>query len=573
MSHQDLFPIVRHPESDVDPLTVEHASSGPLGPAPLTTIITSPLDLDATLPKVRRMTHPQYLPVEMPEPVSLPSSVQLADITLPKQNSAHTRRQSRRTLGRGLALVLYDALMLNAAFYLAYAVRFIFLQGVTFAGATFFVEADLGALVAFQVALVLGMLLMLGARGMYRLRVTGAFWQQGSLLFVASTACFAFFSVYEFFFRATQYELVKDTRAIVVFTWIAAMIVPFVGRLLLALGVTTVYRLGFARTRLLVVGAGRTGKVVMQHFAALPALAFQVMGFLDDGQAGATDFGRFKLLGTLDACERVLRTLRIGEVIIALSSESRQQINQVIQVCEALSVPFRLVPDIHNLSLARVDLETVEDIPMLSIRRAAMEGWQRGIKRLVDIVGASLILLLGAPIWLLIALLIRLDSAGPIIFKQQRVGLRGMLFTSYKFRSMFVGAEAQRAALRPSNHSGRGLFKLKDDPRCTRVGKRLRRMSMDEIPQLWNVLRGEMSLVGPRPPLPDEVARYEDWELRRLEMPPGLTGLWQVRGRSDIGFEEMVLMDLYYLENWSLRLDFEILLKTIPAVIFRRGAY
>lgn len=526
-----------------------------------------------------RVTAPQRS-FPPPDAASLPdddedfvSSVRAALHLVAPGRSVAAEQRERRGRWRTAALVLYDALMVNIGFLIAYYLRFVVFGGVIFAGSGVYVQAALGDLLAYQAALTLGMTLLLALRGMYRLRATRTLLQQGSILFVASTTCFASFSIYDYLFRTTQYELVKDTRAIVVFTWVAAMVVPFAGRLALVLGVALLHRVGLLRTRLLVIGGGRAAKVVMQHFAALPGLGFRVLGFIPDTASGTDDFGRFRVLGELADCARVLRGYRVGEVIIALPAPARGQLAHAIAACEEAGIPFHLVPDIHNLSLARVDLEAFEGIPMLRVRRGAVLGWQFACKRALDCLLAAAALVVGLPLWLLLALIIRLDSPGPILYRQQRIGRFGVPFTSLKFRSMVVGAEAQQADLAAANTAGRGLFKLKRDPRCTRVGRWLRRMSLDEVPQLWNVLRGEMALVGPRPPLPEEVARYEDWERRRLAMPPGLTGLWQVRGRSDIGFDEMVLMDIFYIENWSFRLDVEILLKTVPVVLFSRGAY
>jgi lipopolysaccharide/colanic/teichoic acid biosynthesis glycosyltransferase len=174
---------------------------------------------------------------------------------------------------------------------------------------------------------------------------------------------------------------------------------------------------------------------------------------------------------------------------------------------------------------------------------------------------------------LVVALLVRLESSGPIVYKQTRVGKAGRLFTLYKFRSMRVGAEQELEQLLPFNEQRGPIFKKRDDPRLTRAGRLIRRASLDELPQLFNVLKGDMSLVGPRPPLPSEVAQYEDWHRRRLQVAPGLTGLWQVSGRSGLNFEEMVVFDLAYIQNWSLGLDLSILLRTVPAVIAGRGAF
>jgi exopolysaccharide biosynthesis polyprenyl glycosylphosphotransferase len=571
MQQSDLLPM---DEFVLDGDLADFLPASEQGEPLITTVIHTPIRADASLSGFGGdVIRPALTPLPVPTADAFPTIPMLAALPAPTLRACNARQQALRRFSRILFLVLYDAACITLAFYIAYFLRFAALRGVTFVGSTSFVSASLADLTAYQFALVASMLSILAVRGMYRWRATEALLQQASLLFVASTACFAAFSVYDFFFRATQYELVKDTRAIVVFTWLAAMMIPFGGRLVLAVGMHIAYRLGFARTRLLVIGSGQTGKIVLQHLAALPGLGFQVMGFIHEKPQDAPgDFGRFKMLGTLDACERVIRAYRIGEVVIALPNAQHAQIAAAIEICEQNGVLFRLVPDIHDLSLTRVHLEAVQGMPMLSVRRAAA-GWKHGLKRLSDLIIAALVLVIGLPLWLALALLIRVDSPGPIIYRQTRVGLRGRTFTSYKFRSMHVDADAHRADLQAENMAGRGLFKLKHDPRCTRIGRWLRRMSLDEIPQLWNVMRGEMALVGPRPPLPEEVARYQEWEKRRLDIAPGLTGLWQVRGRSDISFDEMVLMDLYYLENWSLSLDCEILLKTLPVVIFRRGAY
>jgi exopolysaccharide biosynthesis polyprenyl glycosylphosphotransferase len=244
-----------------------------------------------------------------------------------------------------------------------------------------------------------------------------------------------------------------------------------------------------------------------------------------------------------------------------------------VKLCERLGASFKLIPDLHELSLSRIDMESIEGIPLLSIKQNSLNRWQQAITRLVDMSISLLILALGIPLWVCIAIAIRMDSPGPVIYKQTRIGLNGKPFKVYKFRSMYQNADQILANLMRYNEAQGPLFKMRDDPRITPVGKFLRRTSFDEFPQLINVLRGEMSLVGPRPPLPQEVAQYEDWQKGRLTIMPGLTGLWQVRGRSDLSFDEGVLMDLYYISNWSLRLYFQILLRTIPAVLRRRGAY
>jgi lipopolysaccharide/colanic/teichoic acid biosynthesis glycosyltransferase len=195
------------------------------------------------------------------------------------------------------------------------------------------------------------------------------------------------------------------------------------------------------------------------------------------------------------------------------------------------------------------------------------------VKRAIDLAGSTLLLAGLAPLFLVVSVLIKSSSRGPVYFRQVRLGKGGAPFVCYKFRSMRDGADREQSELERMNEADGPIFKIRHDPRLTRVGSFLRRTSIDELPQLWNILRGEMSLVGPRPPIPEEVARYEDWHRRRLEVVPGLTGLWQVSGRSELSFDEMVMFDLYYIENWSLALDVHILARTIPAVVGTSGAF
>jgi exopolysaccharide biosynthesis polyprenyl glycosylphosphotransferase len=250
-----------------------------------------------------------------------------------------------------------------------------------------------------------------------------------------------------------------------------------------------------------------------------------------------------------------------------------RKILRIVNECARSEIRARIVPDLFQMSVRRLDMDNLNGLPLLSVQEPRISTAGQIAKRVLDIIGAAVVLILTAPFMALAALAIRLDSPGPILFRQERVGRGESRFTLYKFRTMYKDAEEQLETLKAHNEASGPLFKMKNDPRITRVGRILRRTSVDELPQLYNVLKGEMSLVGPRPPLPREVEQYQDWHRRRLAVAPGITGLWQVSGRSDLTFDEMVLLDLYYIENWSLFLDFKILLRTIPQVIFARGAY
>jgi exopolysaccharide biosynthesis polyprenyl glycosylphosphotransferase len=298
------------------------------------------------------------------------------------------------------------------------------------------------------------------------------------------------------------------------------------------------------------------------------------VGFVDDKpERGNKDLGRFKGLGSTDQIPQITRDHGVDVVIITLPWLYYRKILGILGQCERLKVSIRIVPDLFQLSLSQVDIDDLNGIPLIWTKSVSIKGWNLAVKRVMDVLFSSVALVVLSPLMLLIAALVRLDSPGPVIFKQTRIGRGARPFTVYKFRTMREGAELEQESLRNLNEAQGPLFKIKEDPRRTMLGRFLRRRSLDELPQLYNVLRGEMSVVGPRPQLPYEVEQYQEWHKKRLETWPGLTGLWQVSGRSDLTFDDMVLPDIYYIENWSLLLDLRIALKTIPTLILGTGAY
>ena len=475
--------------------------------------------------------------------------------------------------------VMIDALLLYAAFHLAYSLRYtvllknpIFLKlrenvlgtnairGSDFTSFKDFLPWELG--------IMAGAILLFILRGLYAMDLAGNLFTQIRTIVTSLTIGLAILMAYYFFFASPL-----PSRLLIPFVWLAAVGILCLGRLVLANLMGVLHRLGLGERRLLVVGSGRLSKMIMQHIAAESHLGFSIVGFLHDMHEPAGDFGRFPMLGTLEDLALVIRSMQVDEVIIALPSELHLQTIRAVRLCERLGASFKLVPELYELSLSRIDMEAIEGIPLLGIKQKPLNTMQRGIMRVTDIIGAVLLLLLGSPIWLCFALIIKITSPGEAIFSQPRVGQSGRVFKCYKFRTMLKNAEQMLPTLLAQNEAQGPLFKMKDDPRVTAIGRFLRKSSLDEIPQLFNVIQGEMSLVGPRPPLPREVAQYEDWQKGRLAMKPGMTGLWQVRGRSNLTFDEGVLMDLYYIENWSLRLYYHILMRTIPSVLFGRGAY
>jgi exopolysaccharide biosynthesis polyprenyl glycosylphosphotransferase len=331
---------------------------------------------------------------------------------------------------------------------------------------------------------------------------------------------------------------------------------------------------GIGISRVIIVGAGEVGRTVMRTVVARPELGYRAIGFVDDDpQKAQTDIGPFKALGPLNNLPRLIEEEAVDDVIVTLPWMYHRKIMSVVRECARREVSAQIVPDLFQMSLSQVDVDDLGGVPLIGVREVGFGRSELLLKRGMDVLGALVGMVLGAPFLALIGLAIRLDSPGPIVFHQTRVGMGGKLFEIYKFRSMREGAEEELEKLRKMNEADGPLFKMRDDPRMTRMGRFLRRTSLDELPQLWNVLRGEMSLVGPRPPLLAEVSRYVEWHKKRLEVRPGMTGLGQVSGRSLLSFDEMVLLDIYYIENWSLWLDFKILLRTIPRVLFGDGAY
>ncbi len=325
----------------------------------------------------------------------------------------------------------------------------------------------------------------------------------------------------------------------------------------------------------LIIGAGEVGRAVMRGIVARPDLGYRITGYLDDDpERGSVDLGRLRGLGSLDGLRATLIDNKIDLAIITLPWMAHDKIQEIVAECEHHHVQARVVPDLFQLNMSQVRVETLAGIPLLGFAgEPTLSRLKRLAKRVMDI----LLVLIALPFILIPALIIGLmivtDSPGPILFLHRRVGENGCEFDMFKFRSMHLDADKRHYDLVRQTNSDPRHFKMKDDPRVTRVGKWLRRMSIDEWPNLINVLRGEMSLVGPRAPTRSEVALYEPWQRQRLNTLPGVTGLWQVSGRSDVPFEEMCLLDIYYIENWSIALDVQIILRTLPHMLFGTGAY
>jgi exopolysaccharide biosynthesis polyprenyl glycosylphosphotransferase len=334
---------------------------------------------------------------------------------------------------------------------------------------------------------------------------------------------------------------------------------------------------GYNFRNILLVGSGQSAERIIDLIELHKIWGLRIVGIIqpENGPLKEEVKGHV-ILGTLDDIVDVCKTIQIDEVIFSTTHEDcRFDIEHYILLLAELGITARTALNTFYRLRSRTELSMFHnELPMMTFKPASFTEEQLFLKRCIDIAGGVvgvLLLLLLAPF---IALAIRLESPGPIFFGQTRVGENGRRFTCWKFRSMYIDAEERKKELLHLNEMGGAIFKIRDDPRVTRVGKFLRKTSLDELPQFWNVLRGEMSLVGTRPPTPDEVEKYENWQRRRISIKPGLTGLWQVSGRNSINdFNEVVRLDLKYIDSWSLSLDFKLLLKTLKVVFFREGAH
>lgn len=332
---------------------------------------------------------------------------------------------------------------------------------------------------------------------------------------------------------------------------------------------------GIGVQRTLVVGAGDVGMAVLRTMIARRELGYAPVGYVDDDpEQASVDLGRVLGLGGLTNLSKTILNYAVDAVVITLPWSQHDRILDLVQICRRAGVEVRVVPDLFQLNLRQVQIENLDGIPLLGVNGdAVLQGHQRLLKRALDIV----IMLLFSPLLLvifpLVGLAIWLEGKGPVLYTQKRIGLNGKAFDLYKFRSMIPNADDLRAQLVKDSGEDPRHPKIKNDPRITRVGRFIRATSLDELPNLINVIRGQMSLVGPRPPTPDEVELYQPWHRQRLQTLPGLTGLWQVNGRSDVPFDEMCLLDIYYIENWSVGLDAQILMMTVPRILLRHGAY
>lgn len=441
-------------------------------------------------------------------------------------------------------------------------------------------------------------LLMIRYYDLYRLRGEFSFVEDAVRLFKSTAIGSLLIVAAAFLYRGGfEYRAFSYARSVFLLDFLLALAGIVLVRLLVRSAQTVARGRGINLIPTLVVGRGAEAALCIKEMRERPALGYRVIGVVEATQTnrlhkgsetdlskGAIFFEGVPVVADLKQLPEAIRDAGANEVIIADTSVDGDALFEVMMRCgRRRGVEFRIAPNLFNCLPRKTEIDQIGALPMITLFREPLSNSARLLKRSSDLAIAALTLLLAAPIWLLIALLIKLDSRGPVFYLQERVGMDGRMFLCYKFRTMHPGADSkvhrdyQKQFIAGSaeanlGNGGQPVYKFQSDARITRVGRWLRRASLDEVPQLFNVLRGDMSVVGPRPPIPYEVEDYELWHRKRLDMKPGLTGLWQVSGRNRIPFEEMVKLDLYYIENWSLLLDLKIIMRT-ALVIIRGDGY
>lgn len=391
--------------------------------------------------------------------------------------------------------------------------------------------------------------------GMYTIRGVRRAVDEISSIFMACSTGILLVIVSIFF----QRELFAS-RFVVLMGWVLAVVFVVIERAVVRGVQAAILRRGIGAHYLIVIGRNGTASDIVSYLRAHPSLGYRVTERYDEVNQHL-----------FDTLTQLMQTTRIDEVILADTGTPKDQVMLLNEFCNERHLVFRYAADLLEAQ-TNIDIQTLAGIPVIEIKRTKLDGWGKILKRGFDILGAVVLLVLFSPAFLVVALCIKLDSEGPIIIRLQRVGEGGRIFTLFKFRSMVKNAQAMKEQLMEKNERDGPLFKMKNDPRVTRVGKFIRKTSLDELPQFVNVFLGSMSLVGPRPHEPAEVARYDTMQRRLLTIKPGVTGMAQTSGRSDLSFADETRLDLFYIENWSFTRDLQILSKTPWVVLSMRSA-
>jgi len=471
-------------------------------------------------------------------------------------------------------MILFDGITISMAFFFSYFLRNHFNAYYKFnlIPSTHIVSSTVASLSDYLIILFIVIpiwCLMLHLNGIYKsMRVRGFF----ELVWIIIKATFftgLFLSTLIFLFKMTFIS-----RMFFMFFMMLGSAFLIVDRIVLLTIMHVARSRGYNYRRLLIVGIGRRAAGIIEKINNHPEWGFRIVGAINDDPGRKIEMARnINVIGTINELEEILKTDAIDQVMFVVPRSRLSFIEHAVNMCETLGTEATIAVDLFDLKIARSNPTELDGIPLVTFETTVAKEWQLFVKRGTDLVLSGLGIILLSPLFFMISILIKLTSSGPVLYKQQRLGLNGRKFELYKFRTMYRGAQEKLSKVKDVKEKDTPDFRKMKIQWITPIGRFLRKFSLDELPQLYNVFIGQMSLIGPRPTVPDEVCLYESWQRRRFSMKPGITCLWQIKGRNKIGFEEWMKLDLEYLDNWSLRLDFKILMKTIPVVLFGTGAY
>jgi len=462
---------------------------------------------------------------------------------------------------RAWLIFLLDAAILLYAFIMAYHLRMTFL----FRGYTL---APIGEYTWLVIAHAAICLVVMAVSGLYTPQIEMGFARTVWQVIKSVGASIALVVLFLF--------LVKDhsiSRTLVIMLGVISLLLLILEKLVLKFISDSMRRRGVAAIQAIVVGTGRRAQMLMDSIDGHPELGYRIAGLVDvEPELVGSTVRNVPVLGTIEELPKILDKYTVDEVFFAMPFHMLPDLKRQIYLCEEVGVKATVMAEFIRPAIATTRITTHLGLPLLTYSTTPTQVWQLFVKEIFDRLAALLGLVIISPLLVFIAVAIKLSSRGPVIFSQVRSGLHGRNFNMYKFRTMVMGAEEMKGELDDLNEMDGPVFKIRKDPRVTWVGQLLRRFSMDELPQLWNVLMGQMSIVGPRPPIPKEVEKYERWQRRRLSMKPGLTCYWQIEGRNEVDFDAWMELDLKYIDSWSLWTDTVILFKTVPVVLLAKGA-
>jgi len=372
------------------------------------------------------------------------------------------------------------------------------------------------------------------------------------------------------------FELFTFSRKWILLLFIFSVLLVLASRLVIELATIKLLRRLDIKSRTIIVGLGENANRIEDSFRKYSMEGDTILGYVDKKSRILKNekyCKGFNILGYLTDIKEIIYKNGIQRIIISGPEYNYREILEILEKIKGIDISILIFPGFFEFSIKRMNIREIAGILLMQVSNIGFFGFNLFLKNLTDYLLGSIIFLFFIPIYIFIGLAIKLDSRGPVFYQQKRYTKECKVFYMYKFRSMYVDADRRIKELQVYNEADGPLFKIKKDPRITRVGKFIRRFSIDELPQIINVLKGELSLVGPRPPLPSEVKKYDEWEMKRMNVKQGITGLWQISGRSELSFEEMARLDLYYIQNWSIEMDIKIILKTVPVVLFGKGAY